>query len=245
MSLLLINVGNTRCVAARLTGCAHDAAIEPLLDAPTPLRGSTASRLAGEFLGLRLGAEPVATASVIPRMSEAMVEGLPGLQLVDHTWSFPFAAAVRAHETVGADRWCNVAAAVGAGLRDALIVDAGTATTIDVLKDGVFVGGLIAPGMAFAAGALQKKAPRLWSVPFEPCALRPGRDTTEALQAGSYHVGVHGVTGTVRALLEQFPGSRVVLTGGLGRFLQQPGWQHDPAWTLRGLAVLALRRLAG
>jgi type III pantothenate kinase len=154
----------------------------------------------------------------------------------------PFAHDIRGPQTVGADRWCNVAAAVDAGLTDALVVDAGTATTFDVLAGGVFRGGLIAPGMSFAARALQREAARLWEVPFAPAELRAGRDTQEALAIGAYHVGVHGVRGTVIALLERYPGCTVVMTGGLGGWAALPGWQYHPDWTLRGLAVLAAAR---
>jgi len=121
------------------------------------------------------------------------------------------------------------------------VVDAGTATTIDVLADGAFVGGLIAPGMAFAARQLQDRAARLWPVPFERCALRPGRQTNEALQIGGYHVGVHGVVGTVDALRCQYPEARVLVTGGLASHLDQPGWRLDALLTFRGLAFLLPR----
>ena len=150
--------------------------------------------------------------------------------------------AITSAQTVGADRWCNVAAACAAGLRDAIVVDAGTATTIDVLDGGTFAGGLIAPGMAFAARQLQTRAAQLWEVPFAPCPLAPGADTAAALQGGAFHVGVHGVSGTVSALLAGRPRAQVVLTGGLGRFLTRDGWPWDPLWTLRGLAALAWRR---
>ncbi len=170
----------------------------------------------------------MAVACVVPVVGEALAARLPDAASVDHTWAFPFTHEVRQPQTVGADRWCNVAAAVHAGLADALVVDAGTATTFDVLVGGVFLGGLIAPGMAFAARKLQEEAARLWVVPFAPCELRAGRDTEEALAIGAFHVGVHGVRGTIAALLARHPGCEVVVTGGLGGHVTQAGWRLRP-----------------
>jgi len=107
---------------------------------------------------------------------------------------------------------------------------------------GEFLGGLIAPGMAFAARSLQETAALLWEVPFAPCALRAGRDTDEALAIGAFHVGVQGILGTVAALLERYPRCAVVVTGGLAEHVARPGWRRDPDWTLRGLAALAAAR---
>lgn len=228
MSTLLINVGNTHTVAARRDG-----------DLRELWGGVSTPDAAAAIAGCAREGEAVAIASVVPAVTAALLAALPAARAVDHTWTLPFAHELREPQTVGADRWCNVAAACAVGLRDALVIDAGTATTFDILQDGIFRGGLIAPGMALAARALQERAARLWPVPFAACPLEAGRDTASALAAGGYHVGVHGVVGTARALLERYPGLTVVTTGGLAEHVRQPGWRHDPLWTLRGLEALA------
>ncbi len=245
--MILVDVGNTDTVVARLAGGIAGEGLPAgapqfLLREPTPDTGSAREELAVRILAARTAAETVAVCSVVPAVTGTLTGAAPDVVAVDHTWDFPFGVAVDEPASVGADRWCNVAAATAAGHGQALVVDAGTATTIDVLADGAFVGGLIAPGMAFAARQLQTRAARLQEVPFAPCPLVPGRDTAAALQAGAYHVGVHGVVGVVQALLATRPDARVVLTGGLGGYLVRPGWKHDPAWTLRGLSVLLRRR---
>jgi type III pantothenate kinase len=236
---LLVNVGNTRTVVVR--GAAMGP-LTPLLASETPRDEAAVRTLADVVAARREGDERVAVACVVPEVGEALATRLPGAAVVDHTWAFPFTHELRQPQTVGADRWCNVAAAVAAGLADALVVDAGTATTFDLLAGGVFLGGLIAPGMAFAARSLQETAALLWEVPFAPCELRAGRDTDEALAIGAFHVGVQGILGTVAALLERYPRCAVVVTGGLGGHVTRPGWRHDPDWTLRGLAALAAAR---
>ncbi|HOX25175.1 MAG TPA: type III pantothenate kinase [Candidatus Krumholzibacteria bacterium] len=244
MSQLLVNIGNSCVSAARAEPAARGSspAVAGLLREPTPRDAAALAALAARIAGLRRRGETAGVCSVVPAAARALVAAMPDAHLVDHTWDFPFAVSIREPRTVGADRWCNVAAAAAAALDDALVVDAGTATTIDVLAAGVFTGGLIAPGMAFAARKLQEEAAQLWPVPFAPCELRPGRDTEEALAIGAFHVGVHGVAGVVEALLAAWPRSRVITTGGLGGYVARAGWLYDPDWTLRGLAALLDRR---
>jgi type III pantothenate kinase len=236
---LLVNVGNSRTVVVRGEAAG---ALTPVLATATPREPDAIRALAEGVAARRQDDEGVAVACVVPQVEAALAARLPDAAAVDHTWAFPFAHAVLRPQSVGADRWCNVAAAVHAGFADAVVVDAGTATTFDVLAGGIFLGGLIAPGMAFAARRLQEEAARLWVVPFAPCELRAGRDTEEALAIGAFHVGVHGVRGTIAALLARYPGCEVVVTGGLGTHVAQPGWRCDPDWTLRGLAALAAAR---
>lgn len=235
MSSLLIDVGNTRTRALiwPTSGEPH-----PLVDEPTPGDDARCQALAAEVATTSAATAAIAITSVVPRVTEAFMAAMPGAQAVDHTWAFPFRHTLEHAESVGADRWCNVAAAVAAGLKDAIIVDAGTATTIDVLIDGVFVGGLIAPGMAFAAQKLQETGARLWPVPFQQMPLRPGRHTDEALAIGAYHVGVHGIVGTVTALAEHHPRTTVIATGGLAHHLGHVRWRVEPLWTFAGLAAL-------
>lgn len=183
--------------------------------------------------------------SVVPAVTAAIAGILPDVEILDHTWPVPFVWGVSDPAAVGPDRIANVALAAACGLRDALIVDAGTATTFDLLADGVFRGGLIAPGMAFAARKIGEAAARLDPVPFGPCPLEVGADTAGALAAGSWHVGRFGVLGAIDGLLGVYGERPVVLTGGLARFLQRPGWVHDPCWTLRGAAWMAVNRRSG
>jgi len=258
--VLVIDVGNSRVAAAVWsaapagTGAPGADRVPPagawrrLGDRPTPrdATGRAALVAALSALAAAEGTPGVAVVSVVPPCGEALLAGLPGAAPADHTSPLPFALAVAEPAAVGADRYCNVAAAVARGWRDALVVDAGTATTFDLLADGCFRGGLIAPGMALAAQRLGEAAARLTPAPFAPCPLEVGASTAAAMQAGAFHVGVRGVLGVVDGLLERYGPRPVVVTGGLGAHLVRPGWLHDPDWTLRGalqLAWPALRRL--
>jgi len=195
-------------------------------------------------LTLDFDSSRTAISSVVPRLTGLLREALPGCFVVDHETAFPFALAVADPAAVGADRFCNLAAAAAEGWTTALVVDAGTATTFDVLRDGVFVGGLIAPGLRLAADALGARAARLPQVAPRPLPATPAPDTVGAMAAGAYHVGARGVLGTLEALRADLADPPVVLTGGLAPLIIDAhaggsgAWRHDPLWTLRGLAYL-------
>ena len=248
MRALVVDVGNSRTAAALWEGGAGApprGELARLPDRPTPRDAEGRRELAAALAALvrAHGAAALVLASVVPAVDAGLMAAGPRVLRVDHTGPLPFELDVEEPAAVGADRYCNVAAAVGRGWRDALVVDAGTATTIDLLREGRFAGGLIAPGMAFAARKLGEEAARLRPVPFAPCPLDVGRTTAAAMQAGAFHVGVNGVVATVAALRERYGQPPVAVTGGLAPFLVQPGWLHDPDWTLRGALLLAAPRL--
>lgn len=252
MRAVIVDAGNThtRFVAwtaadrlpRRVDGTWQPApALRELGRLPTP--GSAADEAAfvsgaGGLLAAA-GDVPVVVVSVVPRV-EALLRGLAReMRCADHAASLPFRHRLADPAATGADRLCNVAAAVGAGLDAALVVDAGTATTIDVLVGGVFIGGVIAPGMAFALEQLGRRAARLRPVPFAPVPLAAGIDTFDAMSAGAFHAGVGGVEALISGLGHVHGPLPVVVTGGLGRFLERPDRFYDPQWTLRGAAFLS------
>jgi pantothenate kinase type III len=179
--------------------------------------------------------------SVIPSFTELFRARFPGGRVVGQVADLPFEHRIRKPEKVGPDRWVNVAAAVGAGLENALIVDAGTATTVDLLLGGVFEGGLIAPGMAFAARCLAEHGALLEMTEFAPRPADVGRDTTEALERGAWLAGIGGVQSMLTRLMEKHGPLPVILTGGLGHHLLTEGRYCDALWTARGAAWWAAR----
>ena len=251
MKALLMDAGNTRLRVkawpqdgqgpSAVVGGREIQPLATLAEFPTSRILEDAHGLSGVLAALRgeQGNPPVVLVSVVPAVTKLLGELWPDLTVVDHRSRLPFSSRVMDLASVGPDRICNVAAACGAGLTDALIVDAGTATTFDVLDGGVFQGGLIAPGMAFAAGQLGKVAARLNPVPFAFSPLAPGRDTETAMAAGAWHAGIGGAEAVIFGLLKDRTALSVILTGGLGHHLSGSGRLWDPDWTLRGAAQLA------
>jgi len=246
---IIIDAGNTRVRWARWESTsALSAQVE--LHTLAPLAGLGEMRAAQAVQGEEFIASmsesfsaadktELVLTSVVPQLDSLVREAWPFVRVVNHRCELPFGLALDEPAAVGADRLCNIAAAAACGWARALVVDMGTATTFDLLLDGEFVGGLIAPGMGFAAACLGREAAQLPTVPFVRCALVPGSNTAAAMQAGAYHVGRGGVEAVIVALCQQYGPLPVVLTGGLGAELAGPDRLLDPDWTLRGAAVLA------
>ena len=150
--------------------------------------------------------------------------------------------------TLGADRVANVLAALKYAPLPLVAVDAGTATTFDVVVEESgqpqFMGGLIAPGLWAVAGCLQ---PRTALLPMcDPQAEGPviGRNTAEALSSA---VSV-GYPGMVEAILDGIEdelgcGIHVVVTGGDAAWLvsrMQRQCELVPDLTMQGIAQAAL-----
>ena len=145
------------------------------------------------------------------------------------------------HE-VGADR---IAGAIGAMLRhprqDLLVVDCGTATTIDVVTAAAdYQGGVILPGVGVSAAALASNTAKLPRVEIARPESVLGRTTVESIQSGLYHGHIGAVRHIVEALQhEAFPSgeSRVIGTGGFARFFEGEGLFDEivPELVLNGL----------
>jgi type III pantothenate kinase len=150
--------------------------------------------------------------------------------------------------TLGIDRVCNVVAAWELFHGPAIVVDFGTATTIDIGDaGGRFIGGLILPGLGTAMRDLHIHAARLPKVQLEYPERLIGRNTVNAMQSGILYGTVAMVAGLVQKLQAElaeeghtgeFP---VISTGGFGGLIRSrcPVIRaHYPYLVLYGLATL-------
>jgi len=117
---------------------------------------------------------------------------------------------------LGSDRIVNAVAGVELYGAPLIIVDFGTATSFDVInKKREYLGGAICPGLNISAEALFQRASRLPRVEIiEPSCLI-GTNTVQAMQSGLYYGYTGLVDGILARLLDIYPGSNVIATGGL------------------------------
>ena len=127
---------------------------------------------------------------------------------------------------LGADRLVN---AVAAHIRyggNLIVIDFGTATTLDcVSADGTFLGGAIAPGMKTQAAALFEHTAKLPNVDLEIPGKFIARNTTEGMQSGLIygHMGFteHIVKQEMSRELGCDPDSiKVIATGGMATMVE-------------------------
>jgi type III pantothenate kinase len=151
---------------------------------------------------------------------------------------------------VGIDRVAAAAAAAVAkdADRPAVVVDCGTATTVDLVSaDGRFLGGAILPGPSLLARALADGTSRLPAVAdLDSGALpaMPGRNTQQAIAAG-IGFGMRGAVARLVAEAEASLGGKpqVFLTGGSRGIVRDavPGATEIPDLVLHGIALAAGR----
>ncbi|HEU4365418.1 MAG TPA: type III pantothenate kinase [Candidatus Krumholzibacteria bacterium] len=165
--------------------------------------------------------------------------------VVGHGAVLPIRLAVRRPATLGADRICAAVGALGARGRSAIVVDAGTAVTVDLVTDRVFRGGVILPGPALSMAALHAQTAQLPELDFEAGPFPPGGfDRTDL--AMRWGVGLAAAGGIVAAveMLRGRAGRRipvVVTGGGAGRLrpLLPAAFSFRPHLTLLGLDRVA------
>ena len=143
---------------------------------------------------------------------------------------------------VGADRIAGaLAAATMFPGKNAIIVDFGTATTIDALTAGRdYLGGLILPGLRLAMESLDARTARLPKVEIRKPPELLGRSTVESIQAGLYYGNVAILRHLCSEVRERyFAGSPTMLigTGGFARLFEDEGIfdAHVPELVLLGL----------
>lgn len=152
--------------------------------------------------------------------------------------------------SVGADRIANTLAAREIYHRDSIVVDLGTATTFDcITREGVFLGGVISPGVPAGLEWLAARTAKLPLVELKPPGLVIGRRTETCIQSGVFYQAVEGVDGIVRRIKAEWGKGDVcvAVTGGFASTIGQHLTDIDaiePFLTLYGLAM-AGEELAG
>ncbi|HOJ13156.1 MAG TPA: type III pantothenate kinase [Deltaproteobacteria bacterium] len=244
--MLAIDVGNTAITA----GIFEDGFLRGTV------RVSTRECIAkGSFLGLTEGIprEAAKDAVVVGVRAEALeivradlgATGADPLVVDVHT-RMGIENAYASVQTLGPDRLVAASAAFhlhGGKGAPLVVVDMGTATTIDyVSEQGVFMGGVIAPGMMSAYRGLLAEAPGLPRIEEFDDPPLIGRDTAGCLKAGVVTAHAAMIVKTAFLMGEEtgkIP--HVVVTGGLSVFVKKKvpsSFIFDEHLILRGLFLV-------
>jgi type III pantothenate kinase len=121
-------------------------------------------------------------------------------------------------EQLGPDRWAALIAARTVHTGPCLVVNAGTATTVDMLTgNGVFLGGSILPGVELMRFVLHEHTGRL---PIEDGGYRDApRNTVDAIETGCRHAQAGAVERMYRVFRDLELNPLCIVSGGAGRLL--------------------------
>jgi len=138
----------------------------------------------------------------------------------------------------------NTLAASRLYARDAIVVDLGTATTFDcITADGVFLGGVIAPGLRTSAETLTRRTSKLPATELIPPDRAIGKRTEECIRAGVMFGAADSIDGIVRRIKREWPRPdrpMVIATGGFAEVVAPLCEEFDrvePWLTLQGLQM--------
>ncbi len=143
---------------------------------------------------------------------------------------------------VGPDRIANAIGAFDRYGGPAIVVDFGTATTVEVISDkGEYLGGAIVPGIEISLDALFGRAAGLRRVELVEPSHVIGKSTVESIQSGV----IYGFSGQVDALVDRVKAeigeAEVIGTGGLAELIgphTRSVRHYEPWLTLFGLRIV-------
>jgi type III pantothenate kinase len=251
--ILAVDVGNTQTVLGLMEGSSIREHWRIATDATLTadeLRVKVGALLAAEGLDWK-SVSRIVLSSVVPALTasyEEMAERATGEAPMVVGPGIKTGMPIRYDDPreVGADRIVNGVAALDAFGAPVIVIDFGTATTLDVIDaGGSYLGGAIAPGVETSAEALFSRAARLAKVDLEPPSRVIGRTTRESVQAGLMLGAAAMVDGLVRrAWREIGQECPVVATGGLAERMSplcETIGHVDMDLTLKGLLLICER----
>ena len=241
---VVVDVGNSRIKWGRCAGSGIGDAASLAPDDP--------SAWAAQLQKWRLTAGTNWVVSgVAPLRRDSLIRWLESEKQIVHPLAsakqLPLVVKLEHPDRIGIDRLLNGVAANTrreAG-RAAVIVDAGSAVTVDYVDSaGAFRGGAIFPGLRLMAQALNSYTALLPFVEISgsPPPL-PATSTTSAIEAGMYWAVVGGIRALVAEMTRGNPGSPMIfLTGGDADILAPALETNGTLWpqmTLEGIRIAA------
>jgi type III pantothenate kinase len=243
-NILLFDIGNTNTHL----GIGNNRRVIKQADIPTEawLNGGVKDMLL-RFAG-RNSIIGAALCSVVPRTTPLVLKAIWQLWRVDALELTPkslrgVGVDYPKPKTIGPDRLANAVAARHHFGTPSVVVDFGTAVTFDVLsREGNYVGGIIAPGLAAMTDYLHEKTALLPRIQIREVTSAIGKSTEHAMLVGA----VHGYRGLIRGLLAELKHELkakrlpVIATGGYAKLIASKLPEISavrPELTLEGLRL--------
>ncbi|WP_288132846.1 type III pantothenate kinase [Microbulbifer sp.] len=229
MSILELDLGNTRCKWRQLASAGVADVVSRGAFATSAWRSGA---LPGDWQGLSLSRVRVANVAgegVAEAVRQYFMDGF-GLEPEFAKVSTRCAGVTCAYKDVsrlGVDRWLAVLAAHQRDPSPSLVVDCGSAVTLDLLgSGGCHLGGYIVPGLALMRRALfqDTDAVKVHGGTAASRSLAPGRDTAEAVNRGLPLMVLGAIEEARQQLMSAAvgpsePAPKVWITGGDSAYL--------------------------
>ena len=127
---------------------------------------------------------------------------------------------IKNYKQLGSDRISNALGSLK--YKNCLIIDFGTATTFDIIKNGVYDGGVISPGIDLSILNLNNATALLPLLKLKNNQKNYGKNTQEALNAGF----IWGYEGLINNIIKRISENtkikfKIILTGGYAKLFKK------------------------
>ena len=143
---------------------------------------------------------------------------------------------------IGADRIANTIAVINYKYKNCIIIDFGTATTFDVIKNNCYEGGIIFPGIKISLVSLVKNAALLKKTKIFKINKIVSNNTKQSIQSGFYWGYLSLINGIIQKIIkEKKIKPKIIMTGGYSKiFKNQIILKHivNENLTLEGLGII-------
>ena len=122
---------------------------------------------------------------------------------------------------IGADRLANTVAVINSKYNNCIIIDFGTATTFDVIKNNTYEGGIIFPGIKISLDSLVKNAALLKKTKIFKISKIVTNNTKQSIQSGFYWGYLSLINGIIQKIIkEKKIKPKIIMTGGLAKIFK-------------------------
>ena len=187
--------------------------------------------------------------SVVPSLNKLIIKILKinkiNELLLKPKNGLPFLKIDYSLSEIGADRIANSIAIINKNISNSVVIDFGTATTFDVIKEGFFSGGLIFPGINLYKNSLINNTSLLKNTDVVKTKYIVAQNTKDAIRSGFYWGYVFAINGIIKKIIKEKKFKpEIILTGGLANIFKNdisPKPIIKPNLTLEGLQIIGLR----
>jgi type III pantothenate kinase len=151
-------------------------------------------------------------------------------------------------ESLGEDRFVNFMWSQKVIEDDCLIIDMGTATTLDYIHKGKFESGLIMPGIKVSKDSLISKTSLLEDTELKRPNKILTKNTIDNIRSGSYFGHISAINGLIMLSKKEIGDKtlKTILTGGYSNIIKRDIEnidRIDPTFTLDGLNFLLMKEI--
>lgn len=186
--------------------------------------------------------------SVVPSLNQLFSQLIKELFSIEPLFvspqlKLPIKLSVDNPQEVGTDIIANTVAAHKSYPGSIILIDAGTATTFNIIVDETYTGTIIAPGIHAMAKSLSNSGAQLPDIEIKKTNSLIGTNTIDCMQSGIFFGYVAMVEGLLGKLKHKYPGATIISAGGIMNVIQSElsdNITFKPNLTLEGLYIIYL-----